>query len=85
MLFPRGKLAMAKTELLKQDLELGLDGPKGCGYENCNRSVFEAIKRWETDYPTEVHCENREQKHVVFLPFLTLTSSSILEGQEQNL
>ena len=48
MLFPGFKLTMARTELLEQDPELDLDGPKGCCGKICNRFVFEALKRWET-------------------------------------
>ena len=64
MLFPGSKIAKARSEMVKCDPDTVLESSIGCGYIGCDRTFFQALKRWDSDYPTEVYFENTEKLHI---------------------
>ena len=45
------KLAQARAEVVKGEPDIALDGSVGCGYKDCNVTFFQALQRWNNDYP----------------------------------
>ena len=44
-------MAQARSEMLKTQPDVVLDGPTGCGYDGFDCTFYQALQRWDQDYP----------------------------------